>query len=392
MTGDSPAAPVRVVHLIPNLDTGGAEVMLARLVAAVDRSRIQSVVVSMTDAGPVGQAIVSGGTAVVSLGMSRGRLNVAGFGRLVALLRRLKPDVLQTWLYHADVTGLVAAKCAGVRHVAWNIRCAEIDVCDCSVLLRSVIRVAAWMSRWPSVIVSNSQAGRAAHQRLGYAADRWTIIPNGLDTDQFRPSPSARSEVRHELGLPEDTPLVGMLARFHPIKDHETFVRAAALVAQRRQDVRFVLAGRGVGSNERLRALIEQLGLRGRVHLFDERRDVPRLLAGFDVAVMSSMSEGFPTVIAEAMACGTPCVATDVGDARMIIGDAGVVVPPREPAALAAGIAQMIELDSTSAASLRCSVRDAIVSRFAIARIATQYAELWADLAGVSPRWSPCVE
>lgn len=392
MTGDCPAAPVRVVHLIPDLDTGGAEIMLARLVAAVDRSRIHSVVVSMTDVGQIGKQITGAGISVVALGMSRGRINVTAFGRLVRLLRRFKPDVLQTWLYHADVTGLIAAKCAGIRHVAWNIRCTEIDARDTSVLLRLVIRTAVWISRWPSIIVSNSEAGRAVHQRLGYATDRWTIIPNGLDTCQFKPSISARTGFRQELGLRDDVPLVGMLARFHPMKDHETFLRAADLVARRRKDVRFVLAGRGVGSNEALIRVIDQLGLQGKVYLFDERQDVPHLLAALDVAVMSSTSEGFPTVVAEAMACGTPCVATDVGDARAIIADTGIVVPPRQPAAIANGIAQLIELDEASIESLRRSVRAAIVNRFAIARIANQYTELWSNLAGVSSRWSRCVE
>jgi len=364
--------------------------MLARLVVAVDPSRIHSVVVSMTDVGPVGRHIAGAGTTVVALGMSRGRLNVGAFARLVGLLRRLKPDVVQTWLYHADLMGLIAAKCAGVRHVAWNIRCSEIDLRDHSALLRFVVRAAAWFSRWPSVIVSNSEAGRTAHQRIGYAADRWRIIPNGIDVDLFRPSVEARSRFRLELGLPDEVPLVGMLARFHPMKDHETFLRAAALAARRREDVRFVLAGRGVGPNLDLAGLVEQLGLRNRVHLFDERHDVPDLLAALDVAVMSSMSEGFPTVIAEAMACGTPCVATDVGDARTIVGDVGIVVPPRQPDALAAGIVELLELDRSAADSLRASVRDVIVRRFAIAGIANQYAQLWSDLAGASLRMSAC--
>ena len=390
----SSSAPVRVVHLIPDLDTGGAEMMLARLVASLDRSRIQSVVISMTDVGPVGKSIADTGTAVVSLGMRRRGLDVIAWAKLVALLRRLRPDVLQTWLYHADVAGVIAAKCAGIRRVAWNIRCTEIDLRDYSALLRLVIRTAAWISHWPSIIVSNSEAGRVAHQRIGYARERWTIIPNGIDVDLFRPSAAARSRLRLELGLVDQVPLVGMLARFHPMKDHETFLRAAARLAGTREDVQFVLAGRGVDSNAVLAGVVEELGLHGRVHMFGERHDVPDLLAAFDVAVMSSsMSEGFPTVIAEAMSCGTPCVVTDVGDAALIVGNSGVVVPPRQPDALAAGIAQLLDLDGAADRSLRASVRDVIVQRFGIVDIANRYTQLWMDLArGASPRSSACAE
>src|SRR5262249_12643237 len=187
----------------------------------------------------------------------------------------------------------------------------------------------AWSSRRPSLVICNSHAGRAAHERIGYEPRDWRVIPNGLDTDMFRPSDQAKVSLRRRFALAEGTKTVGILARYHPMKDHETFLRTAAAVCRERRDVHFLAAGRGVAGNASLLSAIDRLGLTGRVTLAMEERKPAEFLAGLDVAVLSSAyGEGFPNVVVEAMACGVPCVVTDVGDAARIVEGCGFVARP----------------------------------------------------------------
>jgi glycosyltransferase involved in cell wall biosynthesis len=218
------------------------------------------------------------------------------------------------------------------------------------------------------------------HERLGYTPATWSVIPNGFDVETFRPRDAARPEIRRELGVESSAPLVGLLARFHPMKDHPTFLQAAAKVASTCPDVRFVAAGRGVDSSPALADLVARLGLRDRVFLLPERRDAPRFLASLDVAVSASYSEAFPNVVGEAMASGVPCVVTDVGDARLLVGETGSVVPPRDPLALADELKRLLNLDLASRQSLGLRSRRRIVDEFSLPRAAEKYQQLYEDL------------
>ena len=355
--------------------------MLARLVETFMGAGVENTVISLGTRGVLGDRIESTGTPVFSLGMRPGRPDPRGLWRLVRLLHRLRPAILQTWLYHADFAGLLAGRLARVP-VIWNIRCAELDARDHPILLMMLLRALAFASRFPSAVISNSHAGERAHEQLGYRPRRWEIIPNGIDTHAFRPCPAARSELRRELGLPADGKLIGLLARFHPMKDQATFLKAAQTVIAKKPDVHIVLAGRGIDVAPSLNRLLNDLDLRGRVQLRPERNDAARFFAALDVAVSSSYSEAFPTVVAEAMACGTPCVVTDVGDSAQIVGDAGVIVPPRDPAALAAGILRILDLSDTATAALGIGARERIASEFSLERAAARYKDLYLELAG----------
>ena len=372
---------IRVVHLITDLDVGGAEVMLARLVARLDSTRVENAVVSLGNRGAMAERIERSGISVSTLGLRPGRIDPLALWHLVALLRRLRPDVLQTWLYHSDLAGLVAGRLAQVPAIVWNIRCAELDPRDHPRSLPVLLRMLAFSSGWPSAVICNSNAGRLAHEQLGYSPRRWLVIPNGFDVDAFRPCSSARVELRHELGVAADVPLVGLLARFHPMKDHATFLRAAKIIARARSDVRFVAAGRGVSDNRALANLVSDYELQDRVHLLPERSDAPRFLAALDVAVSSSYGEAFPNIVGEAMACGIPCVATGVGDSAALVGDIGVIVPPRDPERLAAGIVQLLDLTPDRRATLGDAARQHIMSEFSLDRAARAYEDLYLELA-----------
>jgi glycosyltransferase involved in cell wall biosynthesis len=380
LTTDSGRRPIRVVHLITDLDIGGAEVMLARLVSRLNSTLIQNVVICLSSRGPVADRIERGGVEVFSLGMQAGRPSPFAMWELVRLLGRSRADILQTWLYHADLAGIVAGRLAGIRRIVWNIRCADLDPRDHPASLPVVRRALALASRWPSVVVCNSASGRQAHERLGYAPQHWAVIPNGFDVDVFRPSPSARFEVRRDLGLAPDVPLVGLLARLHPMKDHGTFLQAAKLASSIRPDVQFVAAGRGVDRSEVLASQVADLQLGERIRLLPEQVDAARFLAALDVAVSSSYGEAFPNVVGEAMACGTLCAATDVGESAAIVGDAGLVVPARNPERLAGGILELLGLDRESRATVSQRARQRILSKFSLDRIAGEYERLYEKL------------
>jgi glycosyltransferase involved in cell wall biosynthesis len=370
-----------VAHLITGLGTGGAERQLARL-AATGGGEFTHMVISMTDLGPVGEQMRRAGIEVHALGMRRGRISPSGVGRLVGLLRRSRPVLLQTWLYHADLLGVLAAPLAGVGTVVWNLRCSDMDFARYSRLSALVVRLSARLSGLPAAVVHNSQAGRRAHERLGYHPRRWQYIANGFDTEDFRPDPEARSHVRSELGIGADAPLVGLMARYDPMKDHATFLSAASRLAAHDPTVHFVLAGAGVEpGNADLERQIATEGLQGKVSLLGRRDDMPRLCAGLDLAVSSSaFGEGFPNSLGEALACGVCCVATDVGDAAEIIAEAGRTVPARDPAALADAMAEMLAMPSDQREALGRQARARVAQDYGIAAIVGRYAALYGDL------------
>jgi glycosyltransferase involved in cell wall biosynthesis len=364
-----------IVHLISGLSSGGAEMMLYKLLSGLDRRRFRSVVVSLTPGGALAPRIEALGLPVHSLGMRRGQPTPRALWTLVQLLRRERPALLQTWLYHADLLGTLAAPLARVPRLAWNIRASDMDLTRYRRLSRLTRAACARLSARPQVVIVNSEAGRRYHQQLGYHPRAWAFIPNGINLDEFAPDPGHRRAVRAELGLPPDAPLIGLIARRDPMKDHATFFQAAARVARDRPGVHFLLAGHGVTPDDPLLArLLAATGLAGHAHLLGERRDVPRLTAALDLATLSSAyGEGFPNVLGEAMACAVPCVATAVGDSARIVGDTGAVVPPRDPAALARAWSALLTLPPADRAALGERARRRIADRYALPTIIRHY-------------------
>jgi glycosyltransferase involved in cell wall biosynthesis len=368
---------IRVLHLIVALTPGGAEAMLAKLVGRMDRTRFESTVVSMTDRGALGEVIDETGTELITLGMHKGIPDPRGFVRFRSLLRERRPDVVQSWMYHADV--LAAATCPGTRTpFLWNVRCSDMRMRNYSLISALTVRASARLSGRPAGIVVNSIAGRDHHQRIGYRPRAWHFIPNGFDLARFRPDADARREIRADAGIDDQTPLVGMISRFDPMKDHSRFFEAAAVLA-RRSGAHFLLAGENAEeSNALLRRLYAHPDLADRVHLFGYRRDTERIMAALDVHVLSSAyGEGFPNVIGEAMACGIICVATNVGDAAAIVGDCGFIVPPRNAAALADAIAAVLDMQREERLDLGQKSRQRVQDHFCADAVVRQYQDLY---------------
>ena len=369
-----------IAHLITTLERGGAEAMLTKLVCAQASQGVHSVVISLTGPGDYGPELERAGIPVWSLGMRRGIPDPMALVRLGGILRRVQPQLLQTWLYHTDLLGLFAARLTRVPQLCWNIRCSDMDMRHYSRMSRWLIRLLARLSGCPDAVLVNSESGRRFHQELGYRPKCWRVIPNGFDTGLYRPDPDARQEVRQSLGLLNDAPVVGLIARFDPMKDHSTFLAAAVQVAERHPRTQFVLAGRDVVPDNPAFAVANGT-LGGRLHLLGPRSDIPRVMAALDLCCLSSaFGEGFPNVVGEAMACGIPCVATDVGDAGWIIGDTGRVVAPGDATALADALSAMVELGAEKRRVLGAAARRRIEEEFSISVIARLYHNVYVDL------------
>jgi glycosyltransferase involved in cell wall biosynthesis len=278
--------------------------------------------------------------------------------------------------------GLLTGKLAGVPHIVWGIRCSDMDFSRYRPLTRWVVWLCARLSRLATIIIVNSEAGKKVHQAWGYNTSKMVVIPNGFDLDRFKPDAAARRSVRVELGVAEDTLLIGLIARFDPMKDHNTFFKAAGLLARCRPDVCFLLAGAGIAQdNIAVREMISDNCLEGFVQLLGPREDIPRLTAALDIACLSSTGEAFPNVVGEAMACGVPCVVTDVGDAAYIVADTGRVVPARNPEAMSAAWAELIEMGPAGRHALGQKARRRIEENFTLAKMVRAYELLYGRIA-----------
>lgn len=379
-----------VTHVITGLGVGGAETMLYKLVSATRAQGLSHSVVSLTDGGTYGPRFTADGVSVTCLGMTPGAPDPRALPRLVRVLRRDRPDVVQGWMYHAN---LLAGIAAGLAHtpVVWGIRRTDVAPRNTKRLTHWTNSLCARLSGvLPTRIVCCAESALRSHSALGYRHDRMVVIPNGFDLTVFAPDSQVGRRVRQELSIPEKALVVGLIARFHPDKDHWNYLSAARLVAQERPDALFVLAGRGVEwTNQSLSSRIDESGLRPRVRLLGARSDVQRLLPAMDVLASSSRSEGFPQVLGEAMACGVPCAATDCGDSRQIVGATGRIVRPQDPEALASAISELLALSPVHRAALGAAARNRISERYDLRVVARGYAALYAQVVSERQRAQP---
>jgi glycosyltransferase involved in cell wall biosynthesis len=382
---------IRVMHLIVGLNTGGAETNLHRLVKTMDKSRFENIVVMMLPAsvglGTVGQAIAESGVPVLSLDIDQNFPDPLAVIRLARLLRKWKPDLLQTWMYHADLLGGITSKLFAGPPVMWNIRNSDIKRPRDKHLTLLILRVCALLSSWlPQRIVSCSNAGLDFHLKIGYAKPRMVVVFNGYDPDHFRPDQKAAETLKAELGVSSNAKLVVNAGRYHPVKDHRCFLAAARLVRDEDNEAFFVLCGDGITwDNAELVNEIDRLNLRPCVFLLGRRTDLNLILAAAAAVVSSSRSEGFPNVVAEAMACGAICIATDVGDSRHIIGETGFVVPPNRPEELAARVVGALRAETLLKGAMP-SGRERIVSLFSIRATVEKYERLYEDTVAARRR------
>lgn len=378
---------VQVCHIIVGLEKGGAEMMLRRLVEANAHAAngFRHVVVSLTDFGFHGAALRAQGAEVHALGLRGPVALLLGVFRLAALLRRLKPSIVQTWMVHSDLLGGLAARRAGVPHVIWGVR-----TTDYSVESRST-RAVRWLcarvsSTIPSKIVCAAQASLLASAQAGYDTRKLMVISNGFNVAALRAHVGAGVAIRQQCGLQPGHVVVGCLGRYNPAKDHANFVSAAALLAARHPACRFLMVGRDLTpANATLMAQIQATGLADRFVLLGERSDPAACLDAMDVFVLSSRTEGFPNVLGEAMVMGVPCVSTDVGDAAFLLGDAGQVVPAADAVALAQAVSHVLDMPVPDRKALGAKGRLRVENEFSMAAAAQKFNNLYQALLQQKP-------
>lgn len=360
----------RVLFLIRSLGRGGAERQLAALATAMRRSGRDVSVACFYAGGAFQRELVAAGVPVIDL-RKRNRWDIAGFlWRLWRAFRHNRPDIVHGYLTVGNLLSLLAKLADRHTRVLWGVRSSYIDRNRYDWMSRLTFRFSRRLSHLADGIIVNSWAGAAHHAALGYPSARITVVPNGIDTHRFRFDPDGRAHWRGEWNVPEDAALVGLVGRLDPMKDHPTFLRAAAMLAARDPRWRFVCVGAGGDSGyaRTLASLAEELGLHGRLVWAGPRDDMPAVYSALDIAASTSYGEGFPNTVAEAMACGRPCVATDVGDSARIVGACGAVVAARDPAAFAAGLEKTWGLLAPCAegSGLRAMARSRIEETFAL--------------------------
>jgi glycosyltransferase involved in cell wall biosynthesis len=365
------ARPRKIVYVTPGLGVGGAEAMLTLLTTAKPGVADEITIVSLLPAEAHVERLCAAGVTVIELRFNRAVGVFRGLIRLAKLIARTHPDIVQGWMYYGDLAALVAVIMSGRRKhtpLLWSIRCSDMDFRIYGLGLRLAVKACTMLSGLPDLVTANSVAGLQFHLALGYRPRRAEVVANGIDINQFKPDPVARRMVRTELGLREDAIVLAHVARVDPMKDHTTFLTAMTLLPE----LSALLIGAGTEGLAAARNVI-RLGRRG---------DVARLFAAADFVVSSSrFGEGFSNVVAEGMACGLPAITTEVGDAKDIVGDTGLIVPPDQPDALAAAIRSLAEEPAAVRAERGIRARARIVENFSLAAAVRRHVELYGSLA-----------
>jgi glycosyltransferase involved in cell wall biosynthesis len=359
---------IHILFLVRSLETGGAQRQLIELVKGIDKSDFTVTVATFYDGGAL-RPDIDGLSDVTLISLhKKGRWDLLPFlWRLVCLVHEVKPQIVHGYMGIANELGLLMAKMVGARAV-WGLRASNMDFSRYDWASAWGFRIGAWASHFADLIIVNSHAGQQYHIAHNYAGDRMIVISNGIESERFRPDCTARQRLRCEWSVGENERLIGLVGRLDPMKDHPTFLRAAALLHQERQDVRFVCVGDGPAPyKQELQSLAREFGLGEYLIWASARSDMPCIYNALDIATSSSSyGEGFANVIGEAMSCGIPCVATDVGDSAAIVGDQAQIVPPRDPRALMGAWIRFLDLSEERRVAIAEQARKRIVNEYSI--------------------------
>jgi glycosyltransferase involved in cell wall biosynthesis len=364
---------IRLLILIRSLEVGGAERQLVELVKALDRGKFFITVATFYDRGRLRAELVGlPNVRVVSLG-KKGRWDIGPFlWRLWKVARRARPHIVYGNMGIANELSLLVGRIVRAR-VVWSLRASNVDFSQYGWASGFAFKIGALLSRFPDLIIANSHAGRVHHIAQGYVGKRMLVISNGIDTDLFKPDRSAGQGVRTEWGVDSQERLVGLVGRVDPMKDHPTFLRAAELLSERAGHVRFVCVGDGPAAyKDELRRLATELRLSDKIIWAGARSDMRAVYNALDVLCSSSTGEGLPNAVAEAMACGIPCVVTDVGDSARLVGNPNQVVPPQNPQALSEAIGRVLILSDSQRRTLGRQGRERILAGYSVQQLAAK--------------------
>ncbi|MGA8556256.1 MAG: glycosyltransferase [Candidatus Acidiferrales bacterium] len=373
---------IKVLHIITGLFHGGAERTLVNIATRL-QGRIRSEVIVLTGVGPRGKQLRDAGVDFISLGMSGGPLALLELARLARLIADRRPDIVQTWMYHSDLLGGIAARMANVGAIVWNIRNGSLSWSLNKATTLLAASLCARLSHFvPQRIVCCSERSRDIHARRGYAREKLILIPNGIDIAEFYPDKAAGAALRERWGLAPQDILIGRIGRLDPMKDYPTFLNAAAEFKKRFPNARFLCMGVEQETKKRdLQALALRLDLNRNLIFSGEGQEMRDVYNALTLLTSSSSGgEAFPNVVAEAMACCVPCVVTDVGDSALIVQDTGRVVRPRDPERMAQACCSLIEIGEAERRRLGRLGRARIEECFSIARAVDRYEALYEEV------------
>jgi len=380
----------KLLHCITGLSKDGAQRMLLRVVRGLIDQGFSQLVVSLSDREDFASRFEELNVPVVSLAMRRGMPDPRRVARLFEVVQQASPDIMQGWMYHGNLAvslvrpllrRAVTLTPRKAPLVVWNVRRGLDDLRERKLLTRLLVPAGAFLSHHVDKIIYCTAESADQHERAGFAASKRILIGNGFDSERFRPRPEARSRLLSELSLDDDALLVGNVGRADVAKGHGNLVEAFAGVLFSTPNARLILVGRGVdASNRELRQLISRRGLSSRVFLLGERSSLEELFPAFDVYCSASLAEGFPNVIAEAMACGVPCVVTDTGASRSLVHGVGIVVPTRSVEQLSKGLLRMLMTGHAERKEIGRQLRERIERDHSLTKVVASYASLYRDL------------
>ena len=373
---------IRILFVISGLPRGGAETTLVQLLKGLDRRRFDVTVISLLGEGEVGSDIRALGVPLIALHLNRPQSSLKGLVQFIRIVRDWQPDILQGWMYHGNLLAFLGRFIAKKRTpLIFGIHNALSNWSEEKKTTRAVILLNAQLSKKADRILFPSRTSAEQHWTRGYHKLRSEIMSNGVDCDLFHPDNDDRQRFREELGIAPDTLLIGLAARFHPVKDHRGFLKAARGLVDQKKNVRFLLCGPGVHSgNEALMALITRENLHDQVLLLGSRTDMNRIYRALDLLVLSSISEAFGGVLAEAMASGTPCVSTRVGISSEILGTSGWLSEPSNPEDLLKALLSACACDDLERRDRGKAARERIVERYNVIHMVDRYDRLFTGL------------
>lgn len=372
---------MRVLHIISGLGDGGAEAILYRL-CKFDKQN-NHVVISLMGEQKYGPMLSEIGIDVYTLNNSSKKIKVFSIITLYKLINKLKPDVVQTWMYHADFIGGVVARLVGIKNIVWGVHHTTLVRGKSKPITVLIAKINAFLSHFiPKKIIYCAEMSRKTQESIGFKKNKGVVIPNGYDVDDYTPNERLGLKFRNEMKISNDKFLIGHVGRYDPQKDQNTLILSFAYLKKRHFDFNAVIVGTNLDDkNEKLLGFIKENDLSDCVCLLGRRNDIPSVMNGIDIFVLSSaFGEAFPNVLNEAMACGTPCIATDIGDSRSIIGDTGWITSIKDPSVIANAITRAAEeklsnKDSWLVREKAC--RERIVQNFSIQKMVKKYKEIW---------------
>ena len=371
---------MRILHIITGLDDGGAEAVLYRI-CKLDKE-YHHIVISFQGEQKYVSLLQKNNISVHTLNFSKTRINIFGLFKLFKLIRQLKPDVVQTWMPHADLIGGVMARIVGVKNIFWGIHHTNLIKGKINRIVVIINKLNAILSSFvPTKIIYCAEKSREAQESIGFKRNKGVVVHNGYDTNSFFQDSSVENDIRNELGISHETFVIGHVGSYNPLKDQETLIKSLRYLDQKGINFNAIFVGKKLdSSNDNLIRLIEENGLTERIHLLGIRNDISAIMNGIDVFMLSSVSEAFPNVLNEAMACGTPCISTDVGDTALIVGNTGWIVSPQDAKALAKSSIKALEekkLHHESWEQRKKDCRQRIIENFSFEKMIKKYKDVW---------------